>query len=345
MVSVFALLLITSTCALFPIAVLGAASLDKIIAPILEEYSGVGLTAWSVNGLGNLCSLGAAGERIKDSGEPFVSTGDSRHHIGSNTKSMVATLLAILIEDGTIGESGWETSLSALLPVAQGTSYENVTLRELMGHLSGIASEPTNETVIPDLTSTDIRVNRMAVAKATLLTPPASTPGTEYLYSNYGYLLAGTIIEELTNATWDEALAERLFLPLGINLGKNPSAWDGAPDNDVDPWGHSGNGQIPCNPSVDENLCENSLWWGPAGRFSGPIAAMARYLSWHVQCHNGAIPDGDLSSSLLSQESCQKLHQPVNASISLYGYGWGCYEQDGAGGLVCSHNGGNNLNY
>jgi len=37
----------------------GAASIDDKVSAILDEFGGVGLTGWSVNGEGNLCSLGA----------------------------------------------------------------------------------------------------------------------------------------------------------------------------------------------------------------------------------------------------------------------------------------------
>jgi hypothetical protein len=64
----------------------GAASIGTQVSNVQSEYGGLGLTVWSVNGEDLLRSLGTAGERIKDSGEPFVTTGDSRHHIGSVTK-------------------------------------------------------------------------------------------------------------------------------------------------------------------------------------------------------------------------------------------------------------------
>jgi D-alanyl-D-alanine carboxypeptidase len=339
-------MILASACMLQPVTVRGAVSLDGNISQIRQDYGGVGLTAWSVDSVGKLCSLGVSGERIKGSGELLQSTGDSRDHIGSDTKSMTATLLAILIEDGTIGKEGWETSLGTLLAVAQGTSHENLTLRELVAHLSGIPEAPTNETVIPDFDPNDIRDTRRAYTEAALTTPPVFKPGTAFLYSNSNYVVAGAIIEELTNATWEEVLAERLFLPLGIDLGQDPSAYTGAPNNGVDPWGHSGDNQVPCDPSVDMSKCDNAPWSGPAGTFSGPLAAVARYLSWHVQCHNGAVPEGDTSSTLLSQASCQTLHQPGNATISVYGYGWECVmNQDWAGGLACVHSGSNTWNF
>lgn len=322
----------------------GEASLDDAIETLRFNYSGVGLTAWSVDADGRLCSLGAAGERIKGSGEPFQVTGDSRHHIGSVTKSMTASIMAILMEDGII-PFGWNATLESLLPIARNTSYSDVTLRELVGMLTGIADPPIEIFLNTSLDFDDVREARKAVSIFALQSTPVSTPGTAFLYSNINFIIAGHIIEEFLDMTWEEALVERLFLPLGIDLGPDPSNFTGAPNNNVDPWGHSGDEQIPCNPASE--TCDNPAWVGPAGTFSGPLAAMARYFAWHIQCHNGGIPEDDPSAVLLSQESCLELHQPANSTIGEYGYGWVCTEEqkEWANGLVCLHDGSNTLNY
>jgi hypothetical protein len=78
---------------------------------------------------------------------------------------------------------------------------------------------------------------------------------------------------------------------------------------------------------------------GPTGGLSGPVAAMATYLAWHLSCHNGE------DSTLLTQDACQEIHQPADASVTTYGYGMLCYNHTDAGGLVCTHNGSNQLNY
>ena len=322
----------------------GEASLHDAVAATRAKYSGVGLTAWSVDADGRLCSLGAAGERIKGSGEPFQVTGDSRHHIGSVTKSMTASIMAILMEDGTI-PFGWNATLESVLPIARNTSYSDVTLRELVGHLTGIADPQSPEDIDVLLDFEDVREARRAVTVFALQSTPVSPPGTAFLYSNINFIIAGHIIEEILDMTWEKALVERLFLPLGIHLGLDPSNFTGAPNNNVDPWGHKGDAQIPCNPANE--TCDNPAILGPAGTFSGPLAAMARYFAWHIQCHNGGIPDDDPSAVLLSQQSCLELHQPANSTIGEYGYGWICTEEQKqwANGLVCLHDGSNTLNY
>jgi hypothetical protein len=102
-----------------------------------------------------------------------------------------------------------------------------------------------------------------------------------------------------------------------------------------------GNDQTPCNPSTSSYKCDNPSVMAPAGTFSGPVAAMAAYFSWHIRCHNG----DDANPLILSQNACQELHQPADPSLGEYGYGWICTSRPWAGGLTCTHTGSNNLNY
>lgn len=301
----------------------GAATID--VSKILEAYSGVGLTTWSVNGKGNLCSIGSAGERIKGSGEEFIVTGDSRHVIGSVTKSMTAVLLAILMNDGTI-PNGWDTSLQSILPMATNTAYENVTLRELCGHLSGIPRDPPFSFYfeLQQIEPNDVRAQRRLAAADALQSLPVHTPGSAFSYSNWGFIVAGHIVEELTDLTWEDNIKTRLFSPLGITLG-DATDFTGAPNNNVDPWGHRGVNEIPCNPATSPSMCDSPRVYGPAGTFSGPLAAMAKYFAWHLACHNGSYSNDTTSAekNLLPQKACRELHQAANASVYEYGYGWG----------------------
>ena len=73
-----------------------ATNLSPEINANFQEEGGVGHAAWTVAGNGSLCNYGAAGERIHWSGKKMKAIGDSRQHIGSATKSMTSTLLAIL---------------------------------------------------------------------------------------------------------------------------------------------------------------------------------------------------------------------------------------------------------
>ncbi|WP_437744961.1 serine hydrolase domain-containing protein [Sorangium sp. So ce1504] len=116
----------------------------------LDDYTGYpapgaltpGMIAAVVKGK-HIVALGAAGFAKLPEQTPM--TEDMIFNIGSNTKSMTATLLSILIEESPALD--WDTTLAEALPWATepGKEYikpaarKNVTLRQLVAHRSGIA--------------------------------------------------------------------------------------------------------------------------------------------------------------------------------------------------------------
>jgi CubicO group peptidase (beta-lactamase class C family) len=69
------------------------------------------------------------------------------------------------------------------------------------------------------------------------MVPLAADPGTQWAYSNVGYIFVGTMLERKTGKTWDELITERIFRPLGLKTaGLAPSL----PGQDRrGPWGTS----------------------------------------------------------------------------------------------------------
>lgn len=320
---------------LFP-GCLATLNLNDEIADIRSENDGVGLVAWSVYEKGLFCTMGVSGERILGSGEPFVISGESRHHLGSVTKSMTATLLAILIDQGDI--PSWDSTLGSVLPMAVDTEYEDVTLRQLAAMRAGIRND-LDQWKYKRITS-DVREQRRLATKDALEAEPVNTPGTAFFYTNFGFIAIGHILEYVADTTWENLIATKLFAPLGVDLGTDPRDFTGAPDNDHDPWGHIQRDErrVPCNPDTHTNSCDNALVFQPAGSFSGPVSAMAKYFAWHLSCHNGNHND-----VLLPQEACREIHKNVDGGP--YGYGWYCRERSWAGGKACSHQGTNTLNF
>jgi D-alanyl-D-alanine carboxypeptidase len=333
------LLPVLAVCALH--SARASTNVDGAVAATLSEHGGVGLAAWSVEGrTGAMCMDGVAGVSVSGQSTPLVLEGDARYHIGSDTKSMTATLVAILIENGDI--SGWDATLGSLLPnTAPGTPYEEVTLKQLVSSLSGLPANPTG------LYRTyqgagDIKAQRAACAAEALATAPEADPGTSFIYSNWGFVVVGHVLEVLTGRSWEALLRERLFAPLGIALDADASSFTGAPDT---PLGHD-DAHTPCDPATTAWGCDNDPVLGPAGTFSGPVAATSAYFAWHLRCHNGEFMVNETSP--LPQAACVAMHQPADPSIGDYGFGWFCTSRDWAGGdsgLVCSHTGSNTLNY
>ncbi len=75
---------------------------------------------------GKICDRAAVG--LRKEGDPTPVTIDDQFHIGSCTKSMTATLAAMLIEDGKLR---WNTTIAEVFPEWKSKmdkQYEDVTL-------------------------------------------------------------------------------------------------------------------------------------------------------------------------------------------------------------------------
>ncbi|MDF3057590.1 MAG: ampC 2 [Rariglobus sp.] len=82
---------------------------------------------------GKIVSVGAWG--IRKTGDPTPVSLEDRYHIGSCTKSMTATLGALLIREGKLT---WETTVADVFTdLAIHKDYQKVTFRQLVTHTGG----------------------------------------------------------------------------------------------------------------------------------------------------------------------------------------------------------------
>lgn len=285
---------------------------------------------------GTIVAAGVAG--IRHAGSTQKVTLADKWHIGSCTKSMTATLAAILVEEGTLR---WRMPLSEAFPklapkMRQG--WRSATIEQLLAHRGGGPPGVMGNWLWARLWLRATLPGREQRAYLTeeLLTrqDPSYLPGTRYEYSNGGYALVGHLIEEKLNQPYEEVLRKRLFKPL-----KMTSAGFGTPatkQNPNQPWGHIlRNGKAEAEPPGIK--ADNPAAIGPGGTVHCSIMDLARYAAFHVRGDR----NGD---ALLSRKSFQKLHKPFAADGD-YAMGWSTVERDWGGGAVLMHNGSNTMNY
>ena len=264
-------------------------NLDDELHPIRKKYGGVALAGITLDSEGTICAAGADGERTVGSHVP-VDAVEGRGQIGSCTKSMTATLVAIMLEEGSFGsETTWNSTLADIFPASwsfDDSPYSAVTIQQLFSMASGLAREPPDGWEKYAETGLPLKEQRQAAARDALRSKPQNKPGTKFLYSNWGYVLAGAILEAYTGKLWEELVAEWIFEPLGIEIDLNMDF--GVPRGDNDSWGHIAgifSGYRACNPF--KNACGYHPVEGPCGGFTGSSRTMVAYWAWHVRCHNG----------------------------------------------------------
>ncbi len=256
---------------------------------------------------------------------------DDQFHIGSCAKAMTATIIAMLVEEGklrfdqTVGESFPELA-EEILPV-----YKDVTLDQLLTHRGGIVAN-VPPTLWIKLMSTQDSVHpaeqRMKLIRGVLSTKPAATPGTESVYSNAGYAIAGVIAEKASGVTWEELMSEKLFKPLDMqSAGFGPP---GMADSVSQPWGHY-EGLLGFSPVFRDNPPAIA----PAGTVHCSLKDWNRFIAIHLS------PE-DRPELGLSKESIIKLQTPVEGSNEAYGW---IIEERAWGGRVLVFVGSNTMWY
>lgn len=209
---------------------------------------------------GRLIANAAVG--VRKQGSPEAVTVDDAFHIGSVTKPLTSTLVAIFVDNGMIR---WDTTLASAFPELVATmnpAYRDVTVRDLLVHMSGMAYQPHNEP--PDeywSISHDVAARRYEYVKSAVTDPPEAAPRTRQIYGG-GTIIVAAMLERLTGRTWEALFAEHVAQPVGVTtlrFGASPN-----PDGIDAPWEHAlDNGAITPRPSPAHYDNEPH---GPAGR-------------------------------------------------------------------------------
>lgn len=138
--------------------------------------------------------------------------------IGSTAKPMTVALIARLVDRGLLS---WDKPLAEMLPDladAMRADYRKVTLTQLLSHRSGLP-ENLGDARALDAFFTDTQPladQRLALIKRALTEAPAVAPGTEFSYSNTGFLVAAVIAERATGRNFETLMHDEVFGPLGM---------------------------------------------------------------------------------------------------------------------------------
>jgi CubicO group peptidase (beta-lactamase class C family) len=306
---------------------------SQMLESIREKHNFPALAAAVVVD-GKIVVTNAVGFR-KNGGTEKV-TVDDKFHLGSVTKSMTATVAAMLVEQGKIA---WTTTIGEAFPELKSEihpDYLGVTLEQLLSHRGGAPGAAPGDLWRKAWAANGTAAEqRLAFIKGILARKAEAKPGTKFIYSNQGYTIAGVMLEKATGKTWEDLLRSMLFEPLGMT-----TAGFGAPasiDKVDQPWGHtkkmfSGSEPVPPGPRAD-----NPLAISPAGAVHCSMGDLAKYAAFHMAGERG-------KSELLKAESFKKLHTAV-ADNDDYALGWKVLKRSWANGRALMHNGSNTMFY
>ncbi|WP_329491818.1 beta-lactamase family protein [Kitasatospora sp. NBC_01246] len=134
-------------------------------------------------------------------GAPFAE--DTAVPLGSLTKPYTAALVLLLAEDGDLDP---DDPVAEYLPELR--ELPQVTVRHLLSHTGGLPTGPDSDAAAR--TTAAHYLSSVCTAQGALF-----APGTDFSYSNAGYVAAGRLVETVTGMPWNEAMDALLLEPLG----------------------------------------------------------------------------------------------------------------------------------
>lgn len=256
---------------------------------------------------------------VKALGDKQPADANGRWHIGSNAKSMTATMIARLVKRGLLE---WTTPLQELLPgMEMREEYRRVLLPDLLSHRAGFArNSAAGLAQMPDEDPRSAEERRRDYIAAALKEAPVGPASSgDGSYSNTGFVVAGFIAEQVTGQAFETLMQQEVFEPLGMTS----VGFGGTLRGDI--AGHY-KGQ-----PVYGNDGDNPDFLRPAGGLHLSLRDWGVYVLDQMKGQRG---DG----RLLPKTSYEFLHTPQPGSQN--GLGWGLEPAPG-GKSMWSHDGSN----
>lgn len=141
--------------------------------------------------------------------ENSLPDGNTLYEIGSLSKIFTSTLLADLIEKGTLN---LDDSIAKYLPdsVAQNPLIQKITFKQLANHTSGLPRLPSNLDKVAKFNPKNpyATYSRKDLFQFLKDVKSDNEPGEQYEYSNLGYGLLGELISIITKKSYTQNIKE-----------------------------------------------------------------------------------------------------------------------------------------
>jgi CubicO group peptidase (beta-lactamase class C family) len=223
-------------------------------------------------------------------------TANTMFQSGSLGKQITATAVMMLVEEGKLSLSDPVTKFFSDAP----PSWKAITIEHLLTHTSGIPNYGKDSVNYrKDYTEEDLV--RLAYSRKLEF-----APGSDWNYSNTGYILLGVIIHRVTGRPYWEMIEERIFQPLKMTTARIISEADIVPNRAA---GYR----------IDNGQLNNQEWIAPSLNTTADgslYVSVKDLLLWAAAVR---------SRSLLKQSSWELIFKPTklkNGQSFPYGFGW-----------------------
>jgi D-alanyl-D-alanine carboxypeptidase len=188
-----------------PLSAAETARIDRIVADALAS-TGVPSASIAIVRDGRIVLARAYG---RQSPQLAVATADARYPIASISKQFTAAALLILRDQGRLS---LDDPVSRYVPGISGG--DRITIRQLLSHTAGLQDywpQDYSFAAMSRPTTPQQIVDRWAHK------PLDFSPGTQWQYSNTGYVVAGMIVERVSGQPLLAFLQQHVFAPLDMH--------------------------------------------------------------------------------------------------------------------------------
>ncbi|MDQ1095449.1 MULTISPECIES: serine hydrolase domain-containing protein [Chryseobacterium] len=233
----------------------------------------------------------------------------SVYQIASLTKSFTALIIVKLSEEGKLSVKDPISKYIADYPRGN-----EITVEHLLTHTSGIYEVLQNKEYFSML-HTGKSITKDKELSFFKNEPLAFEPGTQFSYTNSGYILLGIIIEKITGLSYEDTVRKIILNPLKMtHTGFNYMALKST--HKTVPYSYISNTR------QEKTEVWNSTLTGPAGQIYSTVEDLYRYYV------------GLRDYKIVSRETFKKATTPY---LSGYGYGW--FIDDFYGKKLINHGG------
>ncbi|WP_177233862.1 serine hydrolase domain-containing protein [Stigmatella erecta] len=191
-------------------------------------------------------------------GEGLAVTPATRFCIGSMGKMFTAVAILQLVQDGRLRLTG---TVASLLPAYPDTALaRQVTVQHLLTHTGGTGDffGAVYDAHAAELQTLAGFIRLFGAREA------AFSPGSRWGYSNFGFILLGAIIEQVSGLSWEAYLERHVFRPAGMPA--------------TSPAASAGNTASPCTGAARTGLRPLPFYAGlPAGGGYSTIDDLHRF--------------------------------------------------------------------
>jgi len=254
----------------------------------------------------------AKGYGFRDVDKQLPVTPDTIFAIGSSTKAFTTFVLGTLVDEGKLE---WDKPVRNYIPwfkLYDPSTSERLTPRDLVTHRSGL---PRHDLVWYN----NYDASRKSLVERLAYLEPSADLREKFQYNNLMFLTAGYLTEVVTGKTWEEAVRERILLPLDMTR-TNFSVADSQKETDF------ALGYREKDKKIEKMPFRPITNLGPAGAINSSVNEMSHWVIAHL---NGGKYGDKRIANRSTVEDMHLSHMTTGATIGRpdvspadYGMGW-----------------------